>query len=337
MSASGIPVLRAATPESARRRMWMRSLLASPIASIALTLVAMIVVGFGWLGGTFAAKSNLNIIGTSITVPLLLGSCSAFALLSGVVDLSIGSNAGLTATLFALMVVHHFNAWLAAIVVLMIGGLIGAFNALVVVNLNASPIAATLGTLSMLAGLQYVANGTGGSVQALIPRLYQFANVSVGPVPLVLLLVLSLVAIAAYVVAFTRVGRHVRAVGGDERAALRAGISVNRIRRRALVLSGVGGALAGMLFIGQLGGTTNTLASDAVFLVYAGLMIGGYSIIRGGVGSPVGGAMGLVVIAGVMDVVAAKSFNTYYTDVIVGGLLLVAVLVDRIKGGDVYE
>ncbi len=337
MSATGIPVLQSDRPERAPRPIWIRTFLASPILSIALTLAAMVVVGFVSLGTTFVAKSNLNIIGTSITVPLLLGSCSAFALLSGVVDLSIGSNAGLSATLFAVMVVHHANPWLAAVGVLVLGASIGAFNALVVVNFNASPIAATLGTLSMLAGLQYVANGTGGSVQALIPSLYQFANVSVGPVPLVLVLVLGLVAIAAYIVAFTRIGRHVRAVGGDERAALRAGISVNTIRRRALIVSGIGGALAGMLFIGQLGGTTNTLASDAVFLVYAGLMIGGYSIIRGGVGSPAGGAMGLVVIAGVMDIVAAKSFNTYYTDVIVGGLLLLAVLVDRIKGGDIYE
>ena len=314
-----------------------RRLVASPIASITLTLVAMMIVGFVWLGTTFAAKSNLSIIGTSIAVPLLLGCCAAFALLSGVVDLSIGANAGLTATLFAVMVTHHLNAWLAAIVVLGGGAIIGTVNAVVIVNLNASPIAATLGTLSMLSGFQYVANGTGGSVQALLPGLYQFANVSLGPIPLVLLLVLGLVAVAAYVVAFTRIGRHVRAVGGDERAAMRAGIAVNTIRRRALVLSGVGGALGGMLYIGQLGGTTNTLASDAVFLVYAGLMIGGYSIIRGGVGSPLGGAMGLVVIAGVMDIVAAKSFNTYYTDVIVGALLLLAVLVDRVKGGDTYE
>jgi ribose/xylose/arabinose/galactoside ABC-type transport system permease subunit len=66
-------------------------------------------------------------------------------------------------------------------------------------------------------------------------------------------------------------------------------------------------------------------------------MIGGYSIIRGGVGNPAGGAMGLVVIAGVTDIIAVKSINTYYTDVIVGILLLLAVLLDRIRGGDAYE
>jgi ribose/xylose/arabinose/galactoside ABC-type transport system permease subunit len=142
--------------------------------------------------------------------------------------------------------------------------------------------------------------------------------------------------VAVYVVTSTRLGRHIRAAGGDERAANRAGISVRRIRIGCLILSGIGGALAGILYIGQLGGSTNILGSDVVFLVYAGVMIGGYSIIRGGVGNPAGGAMGLV-IAGVTDIIAVKSINTYYTDVIVGALLLLAVYFDRIRGGDAYE
>jgi len=146
-----------------------------------------------------------------------------------------------------------------------------------------------------------------------------------------------LVIVAVYVVTSTRLGRHIRAVGGDERAATRAGISVSKVRVGSLILSGLGGALAGILYIGQLGGATNTLGSDVVFLVYAGVMIGGYSIIRGGVGNPAGGAMGLLVIAGVTDIIAVKSINTYYTDVIVGALLLLAVFFDRIRGGDAYE
>jgi ribose/xylose/arabinose/galactoside ABC-type transport system permease subunit len=159
----------------------------------------------------------------------------------------------------------------------------------------------------------------------------------VGPVPLVVILLVVLVVVAVYVVTSTRLGRHIRAVGGDERAATRAGISVSKVRVGSLILSGLGGALAGVLYIGQLGGATNTLGSDVVFLVYAGVMIGGYSIIRGGVGNPAGGAMGLLVIAGVTDIIAVKSINTYYTDVIVGALLLLAVFFDRIRGGDAYE
>ena len=188
-----------------------------------------------------------------------------------------------------------------------------------------------------LAGLQIVLNGTNNSLTVLVPSLYHFANRDLGPIPLVVILLIVLVILAVYVVTMTRLGRHIRAVGGDERAATRAGISVPRIQVGTLLLSGLGGAVAGILYIGQLGGTTNTLGSDLVFLVYAGVMIGGYSIIRGGVGNPAGGALGLLVIAGVTDIIAVKSINTYYTDVIVGVLLLLAVYFDRIRGGDSYE
>jgi ribose/xylose/arabinose/galactoside ABC-type transport system permease subunit len=313
------------------------ALLNSPIGSIAITLVLIVLIGLIWIGTGFLTGSNLNIISTSIAVPLLLATCSAFALLAGVVDLSIGANAGLNATIFADLVLHHWNPWSAALIVVCAGIVIGLVNAVVIVRLGAPSIAATLGTLSVLSGLQYVVNGTTGSVTVLVPGLYHFANTSVGPVPLVVVLLVVLVIVAVYVVTSTRLGRHIRAVGGDERAATRAGISVRKVRVGSLILSGLGGALAGILYIGQLGGATNTLGSDVVFLVYAGVMIGGYSIIRGGVGNPAGGAMGLLVIAGVTDIIAVKSINTYYTDVIVGALLLAAVFFDRIRGGEAYE
>lgn len=324
------------TPGRARRDA-IGAVINSPIGSIAITLVVIVLIGVTWIGGSFVTSSNLAIVTTNIAVPLLLATFAAFALLAGVVDLSIGSNAGLSATIFAYLVLHHWNPWLAALVVLGAGLVIGVVNAAVIVGLGAPPIAATLGSLSALAGLQVVLNGTNNSLTVLIPGLYHFANHDLGPIPLVVILLIVLVIVAVYVVTMTRIGRHIRAVGGDERAATRAGISVPRIRVGALLLSGLGGALAGILYIGQLGGATNTLGSDVVFLVYAGVMIGGYSIIRGGVGNPAGGAMGLLVIAGVTDIIAVKSINTYYTDVIVGVLLLLAVYFDRIRGGDSYE
>jgi ribose transport system permease protein len=319
------------------KRTAIGALLNSPIGSITITLVLIVLIGLFWIGTSFLTGSNLNIVSTSIAVPLLLATCSAFALLAGVVDLSIGASAGLNATIFAALVLRHWNPWAAALIVACIGIVIGIVNSVVIVRLGAPSIAATLGTLSVLSGLQFVANGTTGSVTVLVPGLYHFANTSVGPVPLVVILLVVLVIVAVYVVTSTRLGRHIRAVGGDERAATRAGISVSKVRVGSLILSGLGGALAGILYIGQLGGATNTLGSDVVFLVYAGVMIGGYSIIRGGVGNPAGGAMGLLVIAGVTDIIAVKSINTYYTDVIVGALLLLAVFFDRIRGGDAYE
>ena len=115
------------------------------------------------------------------------------------------------------------------------------------------------------------------------------------------------------------------------------GFRSTRIRFGAFLLSGLGASLGGLLYMGQLGGVTNTLGTDLAFEVYAALMIGGYSIIRGGVGNPVGGALGVLVVAGVTDIISLKSISTYYTDVIVGILLIAAVFLDRVRGGDAFE
>jgi ribose transport system permease protein len=318
-------------------RRLMTTAFAGATGSIAITLVVVALVALFWVGTEFYTTANLTIIGASVTVPLLVGTCSGFALLAGVVDLSIGSCAGVTAAIFAYLTVHHWGGWQAAGIVVLVGLAIGAVNATAVVGFGANPLAATLGMLTGLLGLQYVVTGQDGLITSMVTGLYSFSNRQLGPLPLVSVLCLVLVGVAYYVVAFSRLGRHIRAVGGDELAAGRAGIRVRRIRVGALLLSSLGASIAGIIYIGQQGGASNTLGTDITFQVYAALMIGGYSIIRGGVGNPLGGAMGLIVIAGVTEIISVKAINTYYTDVIIGILLLAAVFLDRLRGGDSFE
>ncbi len=300
---------------------WLAAAFGGATLSIAITFVAVLLVGLFWVGTEYFTTANLTIIATAAAVPLLVGTCSGFTLLAGVVDLSIGSCAGMCAAIFAYLTVHHWGAWEAAGIVVVVGMLVGGTNALAIVGCGANALAATLGMLTVLLGLQYVICGGDGLITSLVPGLYSFSNRQLGPVPLVFVLILLLVGVAFYVVAFTRLGRHIRAVGGDEMAARRAGIHVKRARVALLVLSAVGASLGGLLYMGQQGGASNVLGTDLAFQVYAALMIGGYSIIRGGVGNPVGGALGLLVIAGVTEIISLKGINTYYTDVILGILV----------------
>ena len=333
------PVAQAEDNEPARPTEpgWFSTAFGGATGSIAITFVAVLLVGLFWVGTEFYTTANLTIIATAAAVPLLVGTCSGFALLAGVVDLSIGSCAGMCAAIFAYLTVHHWGAWEAAGIVVITGVLVGATNAVVIVGFGANALAATLGMLTVLLGLQYVICGGDGLITSLVPGLYSFANRQLGPVPLVFVLILLLVGVAFYVVAFSRLGRHIRAIGGDEMAGRRAGLHVKRVRVGVLVLSAVGASIAGLLYMGQQGGASNVLGTDLAFQVYAALMIGGYSIIRGGVGNPVGGALGLLVIAGVTEIISLKAINTYYTDVILGLLLLLAVFVDRLRGGDAFE
>lgn len=322
-----------------RREVW-RSRLSGSVASIAITFLVMLAVGLIWVGPRFVSASNISIIGAFLVVPLIVGACAGFALLAGVVDLSIGSMVGFSSALFALQLAGGSAPLPAALLTLAACLVAGGLNALAIVRFGSDAIAATLGMLTALRGMTWVIvgfAGTSGGIFAFNPDLFAMANVRVFGLPALFLAAIGLTLIAGGVVARTRLGRHIQAVGGDERAAARAGIPVGRLRTFALMLSAFGGGVAGIVLVAQLGSAAMATGFGLEFQVYAALMIGGYSILRGGIGSPLGGMLGLLVVAGVSNMLELKAVSPYFTNIIVGVLLLGAVLLDRLRGGDPYE
>jgi ribose/xylose/arabinose/galactoside ABC-type transport system permease subunit len=318
------------------RRRW-RDLLTGSVTSIAVTLIAVIVVGLSWVGPGFLASSNITIIASFVAVPMLIAAFSSFALLAGVVDLSIGSMVGFSSAITATLMSAGWPL-AGAIPVTIVACLIaGAVNVGAIVFFGADTIAATLGMLVALRGFDYIIAGPQGSITAFDANFYAFTNATIGPLPAPFIIALVAIGLATIVVVWTRSGRHVQAVGGDDRAASRAGISVPLVRSIALLLSSLGAALGGILYVGQLGSASNLTGTGLEFQVYAAMMIGGYSILRGGVGNPIGAALGLLVVAGTSNILDVQAISPYFTNIIVGLLLLAAVLLDRLRGGDSYE
>lgn len=315
----------------------LRDLLTGSVASIGFTFIAVVAVGLIWVGPKFLSFGNVSIMGTFLIVPLIVGAFSGFALLAGVVDLSIGSIVGISAAVFAYLISHGWGVPGAAAVTLVMCVGIGGLNALAIVRFGADPIAATLGMLTALRGITWVLAGNQRMISAFDIDWFNLINLQVLGLPLFFLIAIGLTLLAALIVTKTRVGRHVQAVGGDDKAAGRAGIPVARVRTAALILSAVGGGLGGLVYVGQLGSAAGATGFGLEFQVYAALMIGGYSILRGGVGNPIGGALGLLVVAGVANILDLKAISPYYVNIIIGLLLLAAVLLDRLRGGDSYE
>jgi ribose/xylose/arabinose/galactoside ABC-type transport system permease subunit len=315
----------------------VREALTGSVASIAFTFIAVIAVGLFWVGPKFVSFGNVSIMGTFLIVPMVVGAFSGFALLAGVVDLSIGSMVGISATIFALLLSLGWPNYAAAAVTLVACVGFGGINALAIVRFGAEPIAATLGMLVALRGICWVLVGNMRMIPAFDMGWFGIVNMSFLGLPVLFLVAIGLTMIAALVVTKTRLGRHVRAVGGDERAAARAGISVRRVRTTALLLSAFGAGIGGIIYEGQLGSAAGATGLGLEFQVYAALMIGGYSILRGGVGNPIGGALGLLAVAGVSNILDLRVISPYYVNIIVGLLLLAAVLLDRLRGGDAYE
>jgi ribose transport system permease protein len=315
----------------------LRDLATGSVTSIAVTLIAVVLVGLFWIGPNFLSASNVTIIGSFVAVPMLIAAFAGFALLAGVVDLSIGSMAGVSSVTTAALMGMGWPLWAAALGALAASLVFGAVNATAVVIFGADTIAATLGMLVALRGVAYIIAGPGGSLAAFDTDFYSFTSLTVGPLPVLFVISLALIVIATLIVTRTRLGRHVQAVGGDDRAASRAGISVTRVRFGALLLSALGAGIGGVLYVGQLGSASNLTGTGLEFQVYAAMMIGGYSILRGGVGNPLGAALGLLVVAGTSNILDVQAISPYFTNIIVGLLLLAAVLLDRLRGGDAYE
>lgn len=323
-------------PATTDRQGW-RELLTGPVTSIAIALAIVVIVGLGWVGPRFLSASNITIIGSFVAVPMIVAAFAGFALLAGTVDLSIGSMLGFSSAMAAALMAAGMPmpAVVALTLIACLG--FGLINAVAVVIFRADPIAATLGMLVALRGVSYIITAPLGSIAAFDVGFYTLVNTNIGPLPALFIVSLALIGIAALIVTKTRVGRHVQAVGGDDVAAARAGISVAGVRIVALLLSALGAGIGGILYVGQLGSASNYTGTGLEFQVYAAMMIGGYSILRGGVGNPIGGALGLLVVAGTSNMLDLQAISPYFTNIIVGLLLLAAVLLDRFRGGDAYE
>lgn len=314
-----------------------RQLAGGAVGSIAVTLTIVIVIGVMWVGERYLSAGNLTLLGSFVAVPIIVGTFASFALLGGVVDLSIGSMVGFSAATFGSLVATGWPSWPAALVTLVVCAIFGAINGVAIVVFGGDAIASTLGMLTVLRGLTNVIVPDTGSIQAFNQSFFRFVNTEVGLVSMIFVIAVAGAVVATIIVLLTRLGRHIRAAGGDEVAAQRAGINVSRIRFLALVFSGLGAAIGGIFYVGQQGGTSIALGDGLEFQVYAALMIGGYSILRGGIGNPAGGIMGLLVVASVNNMLDIEGINAYYVNIVVGVLLIGAVVLDRLRGGDAFE
>ena len=263
-----------------------------------------------------------------ISINGILALGVTFVLLTGGVDLSLGSLVALTGVVAACFA--HPGGHPLFIPVLMgisIGMLCGGVNGLLVAKARVAPFIATLGMMTVARGLAYVISG-GRPVSRLGP---EFTNIGSGdllgvPIPIVTLIALTL--FSAVLLRRTRVGRHIYATGGNEKAARASGINVHRIKLFAYALCGAFAGVAGVIQAARITtGQPNTgimYELDAI----AAVVIGGTSLSGGvgGVGGTILGALLLGVISSGLDLL---NVSPYYQQILKGVIIVGAVWLDR--------
>lgn len=313
------------------------------------TYIALIVVFvfFSVSAPNFLSTASMIILLQHITITAILAVGMTFVILTGGIDLSVGSVAGLSGmvagalilnglVLSPLGVVVYLDVWMIVIVALAVGGLIGFANGLLVARFGVAPFIATLGMLYIARGAALLSSG-GATFPNLVgrPELGNTGFPWLGsgellgvPVPILLMLLVSIAAIV--LAARTPFGRYVYAIGGSERASVLAGINVPRVKVLVYVISGVCAALVGLIMSSQLvaahPATGETLELNAI----AAVVLGGASL-AGGRGTIGGTLVGACVIGVLADGMVMMGVSEFWQLVIKGCVIVIAVVLDQLQ------
>ncbi len=325
--------------EQNRRLYWLRI---AGAAAFVIVLVAIVDVASH---GSFLQPSNIVRVLRQITYNCVLGVGQTFVIITGGIDLSVGSLVALTGVVAALFAnaVHLSGFPLIAatlIVAVLVGAVAGWFNALPVVKLNLPPFITTLAMLEMALGASFIlAHGrpvalhsadfqnTGiGSFLGGVTAALHLPNI---PVPVIWMLVV--IVGASVLLTRTRFGRYVFAIGGNEEAARLAGINVGRVKTAVYVISGACAAIVGFLYMALFSsGSPQTGTGDELLESIAAVVVGGTSL-TGGRGGVVGTFFGALLIGVLYNAMNLLNVDSYLQKVLLGAVILLAVALDELR------
>ena len=309
-----------------------------------IVVLVVIVVVFSALSSEYLTQSNLILMTKHVSVNAILGIGVTFVILTGGIDLSVGSIAGLASMICGGLLFSglswpgggavFFSAAMVILIGIVVGALVGAVNGVVITRFRVAPFIATLGMLYVARGLAQL-HSNGGTYPDLAgdpsrgnTGFHVIGVDSLLGIP-VAVWIMIVVAIAAIVVTTkTPFGRRIFAVGGNERAAVLAGIRVNRVKVAVYVISGACAALAGLLLTSELGAAYPDTATTYELNAIAAAVLGGTAL-SGGRGTVVGTVMGAFVIGFLSDGLVLVGVSTFWQSVVKGAVIVLAVITEQ--------
>jgi ribose transport system permease protein len=261
---------------------------------IAIVVVTIALFGVYLRETDYLSAQNLLSIVRQTAAITVMAVPTVFVIACRELDLSFAAVVPVSGFIAALLMESH-SAVVAVAAALATGIVVGLVNGLITVIFKIPSFVVTLGTMGILSGLSLrITNSASISVQD-SRFVAVFGIGTIGAVPALLLWTVGVVLIGHAVLSYTKTGRGLLATGANPNAARFSGIRTNRLRVGAMVASGLGGALAGLLYVGQFGAASYTLGTSDLLTVIAAVIIGGTSL-AGGKGSVIGALIGSLLI-----------------------------------------
>jgi ribose transport system permease protein len=318
------------TSGGARRR--FLHLLGQPWSGVAILLVFYIVliIVFSLLSPFFLTQRNMLAIGANVAFIGLMAAAGTPLIIAGGLDLSVAAIAGLVGVLIAVLHGDYgWNIWLAAVAAIALGGAIGAVNGLFCTRLRLNPLIVTLGMMSIVSGAALIL--TGGLTKPLMVAGFNWigqGRIFGVPFPPILMIIVFIA--LSIVLRRTRFGRFVYAVGGNPEASRLIGLPVERVQMILYILSGVSGAVAGLMLAAMLGAAAPAAAAPHLLTVIAAIILGGTSL-YGGRGSVWGTLLAVLILGTLNNGLTLNNVSSFWQDVTKGVVLMLAVSLDQIR------
>lgn len=293
-------------------------------------LIAIVVI-ITILNPSFLSVNNLLNVFRQVSINALIAFGMTFVILTGGIDLSVGSILALTGAVTAGLMSGGMDPVLAMLVGLLLGAILGAVNGVIIAKGKVAPFIATLATMTIYRGLTLVytegrpISGLGDSVAFQMLGKGYFLGI---PIPVVTMIISF--AILYFILKKTTFGRRVYAVGGNEEASILSGINADRIKIYVYSLVGLLAGLASLILTSRLNSAQPTAGEMFELDAIAAVVLGGTSL-TGGRGWIVGTLIGALIIGVLNNGLNLIGVSSFFQQVVKGAVILFAVLLDRKK------
>lgn len=292
-------------------------------ATVYIAIIIVFAFFSVYLGGTFLSFTNILNVARQTAMISVMAIAMTFVIGAGMIDLSIGSTAALSAMIVAMTLRATDNIVLALLVTLAVGVVIGGVNGVLVTKTKIPPFLTTLGMMQIVRGLAMRVTG-----MAAVPiQNSTFNNMfgigNIGGIPVLLYWTVLFSIIGYFMLNRRTFGRHVLATGGNELAAGFSGINTDRIKIKVMILSSAFAAFAGILYAARMQTGRYTYGEGDELSVIAAVILGGTSI-AGGNGAILGAIMGSVLMGIINNGLILAGLSVADQTIIRGAIIILA-------------
>jgi ribose transport system permease protein len=302
----------------------LKNILFKYISLIGLLVLCIIIAV---ISPRFLTVSNVLNVLTQVSVNAILAIGMSFVIITGGIDLSVGSVLAITGAVVATFAKTGGNILPGVIAAIIIGAAIGLVNGLLVSKGKVQAFIVTLATMTIFRGVTYVYTN-GNPISGLGENISFIGNSSILGVPLPIFFIIIVLLIAWYALNQTRFGRYIYALGGNEDSARLSGINTDKIKTLVYVISGITAAIAGIIVTSRIGSASPNAGTGFELDAIAAVVLGGTSL-AGGEGKVTGTIIGALIIGVLNNGLNLMGVNPFYQAIAKGLVILLAVLLDK--------